>query len=131
MKTSGRAMDVDVKGAALRLAGKSRQRRQEGAGQYFTAPLIQSIVKMMQPGPSGNSDFRIKAIRLAAPGLFVSAYEWLLRRNQRAPCPGRRSNVSGKAPVWSGTRGPPPTAGADEHVVFPHGVTPIRLGDTI
>src|SRR5258708_10956175 len=55
------SMDVDVKGEAFEgLLERSASEGKKGAGQYFTPrPLIQSIVRVMQPDPRGKSDFTI------------------------------------------------------------------------
>ena len=48
------SLDVDVKGAAFEgLLEKAASEGKKGAGQYFTPrPLIQSICRVMKPGPA-------------------------------------------------------------------------------
>ncbi len=126
------AMDVDVKGAAFEgLLEKAASEGKKGAGQYFTPrPLIQVIVKMMQPDPRGKSDFRISDPACGTGGFLVSAYEWLL------------DETKGALPREEVKRIRESTYFGQELVARPrrlalmnmylHGVTPIiRLGDTI
>lgn len=65
------ALDVDVKGAAFEgLLEKSASEGKKGAGQYFTPrPLIQAIVKVMQPDPRGKKVLKF-AILLAELVVF-------------------------------------------------------------
>src|SRR5206468_3310648 len=74
------AMDVDVKGAAFEgLLEKAASEGKKGAGQYFTPrPLIQSIVRVMQPDPRGKADFKISDPACGTGGFLVVAYEWLM-----------------------------------------------------
>ena len=75
------AMNVDVKGAAFEgLLEKAASEGKKGAGQYFTPRiLIQSIVKVMQPDPRVNPDFKICDPACGTGGFLVCAYEWLMQ----------------------------------------------------
>lgn len=73
------ALDVDVKGEAFEgLLQKSASEGKKGAGQYFTPrPLIKSMVRLIQPEPKGNKDFKVYDPSCGTGGFLVSAYEWL------------------------------------------------------
>ena len=73
------ALDVDVKGAAFEgLLEKSASEGKKGAGQYFTPrPLIQAIVKVMQPDPRGK-EYTICDPACGTGGFLMVAYEWLM-----------------------------------------------------
>lgn len=75
------ALDVDVKGAAFEgLLEKSASEGKKGAGQYFTPrPLIQAIVKVMQPDPRGEKSFKICDPACGTGGFLMVAYEWLMQ----------------------------------------------------
>ncbi|GAK59893.1 site-specific DNA-methyltransferase (Adenine-specific) [Candidatus Vecturithrix granuli] len=72
--------------AGLRgLVGKSGQRREKGAGQYFTPRvLIQTIVKLMQPDPLQQPELKICDPACGTGGFLVAAYEWLIEKTHGA-----------------------------------------------
>jgi type I restriction enzyme M protein len=78
-ETEWTSLDVDVKAAAFEgLLEKSAAEGKKGAGQYFTPrPLIRTMVRVMQPDPRGQKDFRITDPACGTGGFLVAAYEWL------------------------------------------------------
>lgn len=72
-------LKVDVKAAAFEgLLEKAASEGKKGAGQYFTPrPLIQSMVRLMQPDPRAAKDFTIGDPACGTGGFLVAAYEWL------------------------------------------------------
>lgn len=75
-------MDVDVKGAAFEgLLEKAASEGKKGAGQYFTPrPLIQSIIRVMQPDPRGKTEYKISDPACGTGGFLMCAYEWLMEQ---------------------------------------------------
>lgn len=78
-ETEWRSLEVDVKAAAFEgLLEKAAAEGKKGAGQYFTPrPLIQSMVRLIQPDPRKGKDFRIGDPACGTGGFLVAAYEWL------------------------------------------------------
>ena len=125
-------MDVDVKGAAFEgLLEKAASEGKKGAGQYFTPrPLIQSMVRIMQPDPRGKASFSVYDPSCGTGGFLVAAYEWLMQQSKGA-LPReevkriRESTYFGQELVARPRR-------LALMNMYLHGVTPkIKLGDTI
>lgn len=78
-ETEWTSLQVDVKAAAFEgLLEKAAAEGKKGAGQYFTPrPLIQSMVRLMQPDPRAHRDFAIGDPACGTGGFLVAAYEWL------------------------------------------------------
>lgn len=81
-ETEWTELDVDVKAAAFEgLLEKAAAEGKKGAGQYFTPrPLIQSMVRCVQPDPRASKDFAIGDPACGTGGFLVAAYEWLLEK---------------------------------------------------
>ncbi len=78
-ETEWTSLKVDVKAAAFEgLLEKAAAEGKKGAGQYFTPrPLIQSMVRLMQPDPRAGKQFAIGDPACGTGGFLVAAYEWL------------------------------------------------------
>jgi type I restriction enzyme M protein len=78
-ETEWTSLQVDVKAAAFEgLLEKAAAEGKKGAGQYFTPrPLIQSMVRLVQPDPRAAKDFSIGDPACGTGGFLVAAYEWL------------------------------------------------------
>jgi type I restriction enzyme M protein len=78
-ETEWTELDVDVKSAAFEgLLEKAAAEGKKGAGQYFTPrPLIQSMVRCIQPDPRASNDFAIDDPACGTGGFLVASYEWL------------------------------------------------------
>jgi type I restriction enzyme M protein len=78
-ETDWTSLEVDVKAAAFEgLLEKAAAEGKKGAGQYFTPrPLIQTMVRLMQPDPQVSKDFAIGDPACGTGGFLVAAYEWL------------------------------------------------------
>lgn len=76
-------MGVDVTGQAFEgLLEKAASEGKKGAGQFFTPrPLIQSMVRCIQPDPRGHRDFAIGDPAVGTGGFLVAAYEWLISQS--------------------------------------------------
>jgi type I restriction enzyme M protein len=85
-ETEWTSLEVDVKAAAFEgLLEKAAAEGKKGAGQYFTPrPLIQSIVRLMQPDPRAARDFVIGDPACGTGGFLVAAYEWLKEQTDGA-----------------------------------------------
>lgn len=126
------AMDIDVKAAAFEgLLEKAASEGKKGAGQYFTPrPLIQSIVRVMQPDPRGKHEFKVSDPACGTGGFLVCAHEWLVEESkgvfERADAKRIKSNT-----YFGQDLVPRPRRLALMNL-FLHGIEPtIRLGDTI
>ncbi len=80
------SMGVDVKAEAFEgLLEKAASEGKKGAGQYFTPrPLIESIVKLMQPDPLKQKGMKICDPACGTGGFLVCAYEWLIDKTKGA-----------------------------------------------
>ena len=78
-ETDWTSLGIDVKAAAFEgLLEKAAAEGKKGAGQYFTPrPLIQSMVRLVQPDPRVAKDFAIGDPACGTGGFLVAAYEWL------------------------------------------------------
>ncbi len=78
-ETEWTSLKVDVKAAAFEgLLEKAAAEGKKGAGQYFTPrPLIQSMVRLMQPDPRASKQFVIGDPACGTGGFLVAAYDWL------------------------------------------------------
>ena len=78
-ETEWTSLGIDVKAAAFEgLLEKAAAEGKKGAGQYFTPrPLIQSMVRLVQPDPQVARDFAIGDPACGTGGFLVAAYEWL------------------------------------------------------
>src|SRR6266496_2089584 len=78
-ETEWTELDTDVKAAAFEgLLEKAAAEGKKGAGQYFTPrPLIQSMVRCIQPDPRATKDFAIDDPACGTGGFLVGSYEWL------------------------------------------------------
>jgi len=85
-ETEWTELDVDVKAAAFEgLLEKAAAEGKKGAGQYFTPrPLIQSMVRCIQPDPRASKDFAIGDPACGTGGFLVASYEWLLEKTHGA-----------------------------------------------
>jgi type I restriction enzyme M protein len=85
-ETEWTELDTDVKAAAFEgLLEKAAAEGKKGAGQYFTPrPLIQSMVRCIQPDPRASKDFAIGDPACGTGGFLVAAYEWLLDQTHGA-----------------------------------------------
>ncbi len=83
-ETEWTSLGVDIKAAAYEgLLEKAASEGKKGAGQYFTPrPLIQSIVRVMQPDPRKVPNFTISDPACGSGGFLVAAYEWLVEHSQ-------------------------------------------------
>ncbi len=126
------SMDVDVKGEAFEgLLEKSASEGKKGAGQYFTPrPLIDSMVRLIQPDPRGSDkkDFKIYDPACGTGGFLVRSYEWLLKQGA-----AERSEVERlKKRTYYGQELVPRPRRLALMNMYLHGVEPvIYLGDTI
>lgn len=126
------SMDVDVKGQAFEgLLEKSASEGKKGAGQYFTPrPLIQSMVRVMQPDPRAKSDFTICDPACGTGGFLIAAYEWLLKESKGALDRDSIKRIKNK--TYYGQELVPRPARLAMMNLFLHGVTSeIKIGDTI
>lgn len=75
----------DVIGVAFEeLIGRVANDGKKGAGQYFTPrPLIQTIVKVMQPNPLKNKDFKISDVATGTAGFLTTAAEWFYQNHKK------------------------------------------------
>ena len=71
-------LGIDVQAAAFEgLLEKAAAEGKRGAGQYFTPrPLIESIVRLVQPNPLENADFTISDPACGTGGFLAAAYDW-------------------------------------------------------
>ena len=125
------ALDVDVKGAAFEgLLEKSASEGKKGAGQYFTPrPLIQAIVKVMQPDPRGK-EYTICDPACGTGGFLMVAYEWLMEITKGVL--DREDAKRIKSSTYYGQDLVPRPRRLALMNMFLHGVEPqIKLGDTI
>jgi len=78
-ETEWTSLNVDVKAAAFEgLLEKAASEGKKGAGQYFTPrPLIECMVRLIQPDPRANMDFKIGDPACGTGGFLVAAYDWL------------------------------------------------------
>lgn len=78
-ETEWTSLNVDIKAAAFEgLLEKAAAEGKKGAGQYFTPrPLIQSMVRLMQPDPRASKQFAIGDPACGTGGFLVASYEWL------------------------------------------------------
>ena len=78
-ETEWTELDTDVKAAAFEgLLERAAAEGKKGAGQYFTPrPLIQSMVRCIQPDPRVSKDFTIDDPACGTGGFLVASYEWL------------------------------------------------------
>jgi type I restriction enzyme M protein len=85
-ETEWTELDVDVKAAAFEgLLEKAAAEGKKGAGQYFTPrPLIQSMVRCIQPDPRASKEFAIGDPACGTGGFLVASYEWLLEKTHGA-----------------------------------------------
>lgn len=123
------SLDIDVKGEAFEgLLQKSASEGKKGAGQYFTPrPLIKSMVKLMQPSPKGQKDFKVYDPSCGTGGFLVSAYEWLDKGSLT-----REEAKHVKTNMYYGQELVPRPRRLALMNMYLHGVTPkIYLGDTI
>ena len=126
------SMDVDVKGQAFEgLLERSASEGKKGAGQYFTPrPLIQTIVRVMQPDPRSKSDFTIFDPACGTGGFLIGAYEWLLKKSKGALDRDAIKRI--KTKTYYGQELVPRPARLAMMNLFLHGVTTeIKIGDTI
>ncbi len=126
------SMDVDVKGEAFEgLLERSASEGKKGAGQYFTPrPLIQSIIRVMQPDPRTKSDFTIFDPSCGTGGFLIAAYEWLLKESKGAIDRDAIKRI--KTKTYYGQELVPRPARLAMMNLFLHGVTTeIKIGDTI
>ena len=81
-ETEWTSLKVDVKAAAFEgLLEKAAAEGKKGAGQYFTPrPLIQSMVRLIQPDPRASKQFAIGDPACGTGGFLVAAYEWLKKQ---------------------------------------------------
>ncbi len=80
------SLGVDVKAQAFEgLLEKAASEGKKGAGQYFTPRvLIQTIVKLMQPDPLPQPEYKICDPACGTGGFLVAAYEWLIEKTHGA-----------------------------------------------
>lgn len=85
-ETEWTTLEVDVKAAAFEgLLERAAAEGKKGAGQYFTPrPLIQSIVRVVQPDPRRAKRFAIGDPACGTGGFLVAAYEWLKEQSDGA-----------------------------------------------
>jgi len=78
-ETEWTSLNVDVKAAAFEgLLEKAAAEGKKGAGQYFTPrPLIECMVRLIQPDPRVSKDFKIGDPAYGTGGFLVAAYDWL------------------------------------------------------
>lgn len=71
-------LGVDVQAAAFEgLLEKAAAEGKKGAGQYFTPrPLIESIVRVVQPNPTVSPNFRLNDPACGTGGFIAGAYDW-------------------------------------------------------
>lgn len=73
----------DILGATFEgLLEKAASESKKGAGQYFTPrPLIETIVRVMQPNPFETMNFKISDVACGTAGFLTSSYEWWRSNN--------------------------------------------------
>jgi type I restriction enzyme M protein len=78
-ETEWSSLNVDVKAAAFEgLLEKAAGEGRKGAGQYFTPrPLIECMVRLIQPDPRVSKNFTIGDPACGTGGFLVAAYDWL------------------------------------------------------
>jgi type I restriction enzyme M protein len=78
-ETEWTSLNVDVKAAAFEgLLEKAAAEGKKGAGQYFTPrPLIECMVRLIQPDPRVSKDFTIGDPACGTGGFLIAAYDWL------------------------------------------------------
>ncbi|WP_375562790.1 N-6 DNA methylase [Bernardetia sp. OM2101] len=78
-------LDADVVGLAFEeLIGKVASEGKKGAGQYFTPrPLIQSIVRVMQPNPFITENYKIADVACGTAGFLTVASEWVKKNHSK------------------------------------------------
>ncbi len=126
-------MDVDVKGKAFEeLLEKSASEGKKGAGQYFTPrPLIDSMVRSMQPDPRGKTQFKIYDPSCGTGGFLVRSYEWLMKESKGGAFDRNEIKRIKSATYYGQELVPRPRRLALMNL-FLHSVEPeIHLGDTI
>jgi type I restriction enzyme M protein len=126
------SLGVDVKAAAFEgLLEKAASEGKKGAGQFFTPrPLIQSIVKIMQPDPLKQKGMKICDPACGTGGFLVCSYEWLIERTKGAIPVDDVPAIKGTT-YYGQDLGARPRRLALMNL-FLHGLKPvIYLGDTI
>ena len=126
------SLNVDVKGEAFEdLLERSASEGKKGAGQYFTPrPLIQSIVRVMQPDPRPVKDFTVCDPACGTGGFLVAAYEWLMHETGGAIDRADIKRIKSK--TYYGYELVPRPARLAMMNLFLHGVTSdVFIGDTI
>ena len=111
-ETEWTALDVDVKAAAFEgLLEKAAAEGKKGAGQYFTPrPLIQSMVRCMQPDPRVSKRLRDRRSGMRHRRLPRRGLRWLKDQTRRRLRPRHRTANSHAAPTtgrssWRGRAG--------------------------
>lgn len=71
-------LNKDVQGEAFEgLLEKTANEGKKGAGQFFTPrPLIQAIVRVMQPNPLESKNFKVADTSCGTAGFLTMAVEW-------------------------------------------------------
>ncbi len=126
------SLGVDVKAAAFEgLLEKAASEGKKGAGQFFTPrPLIQSIVKIMQPDPLKQKGMKICDPACGTGGFLVCSYEWLIEKTKGAIPVDDVPAIKGTT-YYGQDLGARPRRLALMNL-FLHGLKPvIYLGDTI
>jgi len=126
------SIDMDVKGEAFEsLLERSASEGKKGAGQYFTPrPLIKSMIRLSQPDPLKEKDFKVYDPSCGTGGFLVSAYEWLFAQKKGA---FKREDISRiKKETYYGQELVPRPRRLALMNMFLHNIEPkIYLGDTI
>ena len=121
-----------MKAAAFEgLLEKAASEGKKGAGQFFTPrPLIQSIVKIMQPDPLKQKGMKICDPACGTGGFLVCSYEWLIEKTKGAIPVDDVPAIKGTT-YYGQDLGARPRRLALMNL-FLHGLKPvIYLGDTI
>jgi len=127
-------LNVDVKGQAFEgLLEKAASEGKKGAGQYFTPrPLIQSIVRVMQPDPRVHPEFNICDPACGSGGFLVAAYEWLMEKTDGGSKIDRKDWQRIRQKTYYGQELVPRPRRLSLMNLYLHGLEPkIYLGDTI
>jgi type I restriction enzyme M protein len=126
------SLGVDVKAEAFEgLLEKAASEGKKGAGQYFTPrPLIQTIVKVMQPDPLKQPDMKICDPACGTGGFLVAAYEYLIAKTKGAIPVDQVKRIKEKTYYGQDLVARPRRLALMN--LFLHGLRPtIHLGDTI
>ncbi len=115
------------------LLDKAASEGKKGAGQYFTPrPLIESIVRVMQPDPFEKEDFKISDVACGTAGFMISSFEWFKSKHKLSQLTEDKKNKLFNKTYFGQELVRRPRRMAQMNLYL-HGINPanIFLGDTI